>query len=280
MAKRSNEHCSSFAPDVAGVDEVLHATFTEHRYPVHCHDTWTVLIVDDGAVTYELDGRRRTTERRTVTVLPPHVAHDGRSARIGRAFRKRVLYLDAGLVGEELTGRAVDRSDIVDAALHRAVDSLHRTFARPADDLEQDSLVDLIATSIPRALGVTVAGSGQRSESPAASSSDAAEALKAALDRQPFARHRLADVAVDLGWNETHLIRSFSETFGLAPHRYLISRRIDEARRRLLDGVAPSTVAVDVGFWDQAHLTRHFRAHVGTTPARFQRAGCRHRTIN
>jgi AraC-like DNA-binding protein len=28
-------------------------------------------------------------------------------------------------------------------------------------------------------------------------------------------------------------------------------------------------VAADVGFHDQAHLTRHFRHHVGTTPARY-----------
>jgi AraC-like DNA-binding protein len=28
-------------------------------------------------------------------------------------------------------------------------------------------------------------------------------------------------------------------------------------------------VATNVGFHDQAHLTRHFKRHVGTTPARF-----------
>ncbi len=263
----------SFAPDVAGIDEVLHATFTEHRYPVHCHDTWTVLILDDGVVTYELDGRRRVTERRAVTVLPPHVAHDGRSARHGRAFRKRVLYLDAALMGDGLIGRAVDRSTIADPVLHRAVETLHDTFARPADDLEQDALVDHIVSSITGVLGASGPGADRRP--PPRPSSVAAEALKAGLDRRPLGPHRLADVAARLGWSESHLVRSFSHTFGLAPHRYLVSRRIDEARRRLLEGVPPSTVAVDVGFWDQAHLTRHFRAHVGTTPARFQRAGTR-----
>ena len=37
-----------------GVVEVFHAHFTEHAYPMHAHDTWTLLIVDDGAVRYDL----------------------------------------------------------------------------------------------------------------------------------------------------------------------------------------------------------------------------------
>jgi AraC-like DNA-binding protein len=28
-------------------------------------------------------------------------------------------------------------------------------------------------------------------------------------------------------------------------------------------------VAIAAGFYDQAHLTRHFKRHVGTTPGRF-----------
>ena len=42
--------------------------------------------------------------------------------------------------------------------------------------------------------------------------------------------------------------------------------------RRLLDGEPVAQVAAGVGFHDQAHLTRHFRRHVGTTPARYAAA--------
>jgi len=48
-----------------------------------------------------------------------------------------------------------------------------------------------------------------------------------------------------------------------------LARRIDAARKRLLEGEPPAQVAADVGFHDQAHLTRHFKRHVGTTPAHF-----------
>jgi AraC-like DNA-binding protein len=69
--------------------------------------------------------------------------------------------------------------------------------------------------------------------------------------------------------SSTHLVRCFSRAFGIPPHTYLLGRRIDAARRRLLEGEPVAQVAAGVGFHDQAHLTRHFKRHVGTTPARF-----------
>ena len=85
----------------------------------------------------------------------------------------------------------------------------------------------------------------------------------------------LAEAGTILHVSPAHLVRCFTRTFGIAPHRYLVARRIDAARRRLLDDEPIADVATGVGFHDQAHLTRHFRRHVGTTPARFASSGAR-----
>ncbi|MEK8105019.1 AraC family ligand binding domain-containing protein [Micromonospora sp. M12] len=41
------------------------------RLPRHIHDVWTLLIVDDGAVRYDLDRHRHGALRTSVTLLPP-----------------------------------------------------------------------------------------------------------------------------------------------------------------------------------------------------------------
>jgi AraC-like DNA-binding protein len=64
-------------------------------------------------------------------------------------------------------------------------------------------------------------------------------------------------------------VRAFSAAYGIAPHQYLTARRVDRARRLLLDGLPVGEVAVAAGFYDQAHLTRHFRRLVGVTPGRY-----------
>ncbi|ESU46140.1 AraC family transcriptional regulator [Streptomyces sp. HCCB10043] len=58
----------------------------------------------------------------------------------------------------------------------------------------------------------------------------------------------------------------------MPPHQYVTARRVDLARRLLLEGVSPGEAAGAVGFHDQSHLTRHFKRIAGTTPGRFARS--------
>lgn len=129
MATRpAGSHVSAWRPTVAGVAEVFHAHFVDHAYPPHTHDVWTLLIVDDGAVRFDLDRHRHGALRTSVTLLPPHVPHDGRSAT-PHGFRKRVLYLDTSALGVELAGRAVDRPNLADPHLRHRIHHLHQVLA-------------------------------------------------------------------------------------------------------------------------------------------------------
>ena len=66
-----------------------------------------------------------------------------------------------------------------------------------------------------------------------------------------------------------HLVRAFAAEFGMPPHTYLTHLRVARAKELLHRGVRASDVAPQVGFYDQAQLTHHFRRLVGTTPARY-----------
>lgn len=77
---------------------------------------------------------------------------------------------------------------------------------------------------------------------------------------------RLADHA-DL--DKFHLCRAFRGQVGMPPHAYLTHLRVARAKELLDRGARASDVAPQVGFYDQAQLTRHFRRLVGTTPARY-----------
>ncbi len=99
--------------------------------------------------------------------------------------------------------------------------------------------------------------------------------LRELLDATTGEGFTLADAAEHLDRSVPHLVRSFTAAFGVSPHAYVIGRRIEEARGRLLAGVPVAQVAVEVGFCDQAHLTRHFKRHTSTTPARYASSGGR-----
>ncbi|WP_030144391.1 AraC family transcriptional regulator [Glycomyces sp. NRRL B-16210] len=252
----------AWRPAVGGVAEAFHARFTDHAYPMHVHDTWTLLIIDEGVVRYDLDRHEHGAPAGSVTLLPPRVPHDGQSAT-PHGFRKRVLYLDATLLDESLIGRAVDGPEMPDPALRQRVHRLHEALRLPGEELEAESRVELITESLRRHLL-------NRVDLPAPQPHRRlAHQMRDLLDERIAAGVSLREAAGMLYAHPAHLVRAFSNEFGIAPHQYLVTRRIDRARRLLLAGMAPHAVAAATGFYDQSHLTRHFKRVVGTTPARY-----------
>ncbi|MGP4046360.1 AraC family transcriptional regulator [Streptomyces sp. 2A115] len=258
---------SAWRPRVPGVVEVFHARFTEYAYPMHVHDAWTLLIVDDGAVRYDLDRHEHGTPHDTVSLLPPHVPHNGSSATPD-GFRKRVIYLDATQLDESLIGPAVDGPDLVDPVLRRRVGLLHTALEHPGDELEAASRLALIGERLrghlrPRLLD-------RLPDDRPGPARGVAHSLRELLDARLVQGLALDEAAQLVHAHPAHLVRAFSGTFGIAPHQYLMSRRVDRARRLLLDGHPPSEVAAATGFYDQSHLTRHFKRLVGVAPGRYR----------
>lgn len=257
-------HVEAWRPPIDGIVEVFHAVIGDFHYPRHTHDAWTLLVVDRGVIAYDLDNRQRGATSGDVTLLPPGVSHDGGPGRWGASFRKRNLYLDADFLPSELVGVVVDGGHAL-SDLRPQIDSIHAAISTPAIDLvEIESRLALLRDQLATRLE-TGSGRGERFEPRLAR--DLREWLDGSLERQV----RLSDASAELGRSVPHLIRTFTATYGLAPHEYLIGRRIETARRLLLDGLPPAKVATDLMFYDQSHLTRHFKRHTTTTPAAFAR---------
>ncbi|MFG3250932.1 helix-turn-helix domain-containing protein [Streptomyces sp. NPDC048187] len=262
---RPRTFVNAWRPPVPGITEVFHAHFTDHAYPAHTHDTWDLMILDDGSVDFALDRHRHgATGRTSVLLLPPGIPHDGRTVTAS-GFRKRNLYLDASVLPQHLAGRAADTPVLDDEQLRGRIDQLHTSLARPGDGLEAESRLSFIRERLLFHL------TALRPRAPGREANRLAAQLRELLDARTCAGLSLHEAAAVLQAHPTHLIRCFKQTYGLPPHAYLTGKRIEHARRLLLDGHRPAEVAATVGLHDQAHLNRHFTRHVGTTPARYQR---------
>lgn len=82
----------------------------------------------------------------------------------------------------------------------------------------------------------------------------------------------LQELAVGCDLSPAHFARSFKRSTGVAPHRWLLMRRIEVAKGMLKrSGFNGAEVASACGFADQSHLIRVFSAIVGLTPREWQR---------
>jgi AraC family transcriptional regulator len=70
-----------------------------------------------------------------------------------------------------------------------------------------------------------------------------------------------------------HFSRAFKQTFGMPPHRYATSRRMEHAKTMLANGeLSVTQIALEVGFGEISSFTAAFRKIAGQTPTRYRRS--------
>jgi AraC-like DNA-binding protein len=82
---------------------------------------------------------------------------------------------------------------------------------------------------------------------------------------------RVADVARSTGWSERRFSQVFREEVGFSPKVWCRIQRFQRAVRQFNQNqaVAWSDLAIDCGFYDQAHLANEFRAFSGISPTTY-----------
>lgn len=82
----------------------------------------------------------------------------------------------------------------------------------------------------------------------------------------------LETMAAEIDLSPLYLSRAFRAVVGQSPHRYVVSRRIELAKRLLADTELPiADIALAAGFSSQSHLSVWFRRLVGVSPAVYRR---------
>ena len=89
--------------------------------------------------------------------------------------------------------------------------------------------------------------------------------------RSSAGRARVSGLADELGWSHRRLIARFREGIGLAPKTLGRVLRFERVSRLLQQVEEPrlAEVALDCGYYDQAHLNRDFRQFAGTSPGQY-----------
>lgn len=259
--------------DLAGVS-LMRAAFATLSFAPHIHDELVIAVTEDGVGRCISRGVAEIGVARSIMVFNPGEAHSG--GVVGAAaWRYRGLYLSERILA--LLRIASDRPPaampyfrttvVEDPALASLLVAAHQTIEQHEARLLREglflaALVKLIerhgaGEPAPRALG------------------DERGPVQRTLDlmRANFA----ADLGIDelaacAGLSPFHFARAFRRATGLPPHAYLTQLRLDRARARLAAGTSASEAALAAGFYDQSHLTKHFKRAYGITPGQYAAA--------
>jgi len=83
----------------------------------------------------------------------------------------------------------------------------------------------------------------------------------------------LAELAGQAALSEYHFARMFRQSMGLAPHQYVMQRRMEKAKALVQHTTTPLTdIALACGFNSASHFSNRFRSMTGITPSQLRAA--------
>ncbi|MCP3715575.1 AraC family transcriptional regulator [Paraburkholderia sp. CNPSo 3281] len=257
---------------VRDVDAMTAAT--ARAFGRHTHDQYGIGVIDRGGHVSLSDAGQVEAVPGDLILVNPGEVHDGRPLdTAGRAWR--MLYFEPRWV--DALQADVTQGDDAAFALHAPVISEPRLRAlfdaafthvtNQNSDLSHmafDAAALEVMTRLVEALG--------HRRALAQSSPASLARVREMIDTDPAQPFSLAELAQAAGLSRFQLHRGFLRAFGVAPHGYILHRRVALARRLLKAGHAPAQTALAAGFCDQSHLNRAFARQFGVSPGRYRLA--------
>lgn len=93
----------------------------------------------------------------------------------------------------------------------------------------------------------------------------------AIIYKKLYRRHSFRESRCVDEFEKSSFIHQFTKNYGMTPYRYLLSIRIDEAKKLLAKQQSLSEVALMTNFSDQSHFSNVFKSFIGLTPKQYQK---------
>lgn len=230
-------------------------------FPQHSHDEYVLSCNISGNETLRLDGRKYEAAETCTTLYNPGQvqAGDGTSCLVS-------LYLEPDFFETELFSNIhvnFDSPIVNDTELLILFTSLIRPILENSHISESEEITFNILDYVLSKY--TILSNSELINKDDWRVSKIKDILLGDLARTPS----LNELAKQVSLNKLTLLRMFSNATGIPPITWQRYRRVARARELLNRGMPAVQAACEMGFSDQAHLTRQFSSAYGISPARF-----------
>lgn len=233
----------------------------------HCHEEYSLGLVELGKTNFWYDGRSSRLSSNDVVFLPPGFMHSCNPVDMNN-WKFQMLFIDKEWLDFSLERNGMDLDSAIlryspdDPALSSIASTLKKlvSFASP---LEKE---ELLLTIIHRIMESDKSHRYVTSEFQRAR----VEGIQQYLLKSFNKKVSLADLEQVSGLNRFAIIQSFKDVFKIPPHAYQTLLRVNYSKKELKQGRPLLEVGLEAGFYDQSHFTKVFKNYVGLTPSAYQ----------
>ena len=235
------------------------------------------LILSEGQVVERKSGgawSHRPSRIGMVTVTDPDELTNFRirgQANVAKLFIPVTSLADAAGLNRHpnVKARFIEREPDLARCAQRALTALHE--GEGSDRL----LLSSIVMTLSRTLVEQPARSDERAVGglPRRQLRRVEELIEAHLSAQVASSPSLSELATEANLSLHHFAREFKRTMGVTPYAYMLRRRLERARRSVIQSTLPlAQVGRLSGFPSGAHFADRFRREMGVSPGALRRA--------
>lgn len=236
-------------------------------YRPHSHDRFAIGIIDAGTTAFAGASAEPVPLAAGDVVCIP-AGHVHACNPVERRWRYQMILIDPDWL-RDLLGPAVWRP--LHAAITIVSDAdVHARFSAANERLFTDEDPAGAVADLRVAFAACARADGVRTIAPATDAELLAR-LRPVLDRLHAEPEHpaLDELAAHVGMDKYQLIRTMKRATGLTPVAWHLNDRVVTARAMLREGRSLAETAHALGFVDQSHFHRVFRAHVAASPGAY-----------
>ncbi|MCG9516546.1 AraC family transcriptional regulator [Acinetobacter pittii] len=256
--------------------ETRRSCFSRTCYKSHSHPTFSIGAIDEGNSVFQSSfGTSQKIGAGTLVIVPAHIEHSCNPLP-DQAWSYQMLHLDISWLKQWFTEFQKEGFDlnlpqhrpliIKNESLYQAFSIMNETLFDPQKliiEKEQSLIYCLTQLLLPHFILEEIQKTQYLYE-------DFLDLINIIKSSEQFIS--LEVLAEQVGLSRYAIIRLFKANVGLTPHAFQINLKINQARAQLKQGISLAELAINLGFSDQSHFHKAFKAHTGITPRQFQLA--------
>lgn len=248
---------------------------------LHHHDFYEIYLLLRGRVEYIVENHLYHVRPGDLMLLSPLELHQARISTDADAYERIVLWIardylerlctprtsltrcfDMSIAGHTNLLRLAGPSGAQLRTKLERLRTLHEQEDYGSDLLAQSCLIELL-------VGINEAAAERRSAGPDCTSDQVVDAVLHYINEHYSENLTLDALAERFFISKYHLLRKFDAQVGTTVHRYILQKRLLNAKQLLAGGVAPNEVCAYCGFGDYANFYRAFKGEYGQTPRQY-----------
>jgi AraC-like DNA-binding protein len=240
--------------------EALYAAGHNTSFPQHYHETFNISLIYEGIFPAQLHDKLVRAPAGSILVTNPQEIHANPCEKKSRVSFF-TFYLTRDFMASCNSGRPVlfHHNVIYDTGLFAKLHHLSLSISTHAELPSETILLETFGQ-------LTDQHGSDRTPEQSVQTTRLFEEL---LQQDSLSKFSLEASATRFGMDKYKFLRLFKYQTGLTPNHYFILKRIEKSKVLLTEGHDLLTIAIDLGFYDAAHYSNHFKKFTGVSPGTY-----------